>query len=218
MAQSLLENNQRDFWSEIRRLKGTSHTLPDNIDNVNGAYYISELFLSKYDGLYNSVSYDTFKMNAVKHSLDSMISSQCASGSCTDSEHCITVAQVSENILFIKGSKHDGQTGHYSDHIINGTHKLHVNLSLLFSSMIFHGCVPDGLHLSTLIPIPKNKRKSLNDSSNCRAIALSSVLGKRLDRVILSKHYDKLATSDYQCGLKKQHSTVHCTFVVKVVI
>ena len=47
MAQGLLENNQRDFWSEIRRLKGTSHTLPDNIDNVNGAYYISELFLSK---------------------------------------------------------------------------------------------------------------------------------------------------------------------------
>ena len=64
----------------------------------------------------------------------------------------------------------------------------------------------------------KNKRKSLNDSSNYRAIALSSVFGKRLDRVILSKHYDTFATSDYQYGLQKQHSTVHCTFVVKEVI
>jgi hypothetical protein len=185
---------------------------------VNGAHNISELFLSKYDELYNSVSYDASEMNAVKDSLDSMISSKCASGSCTDSEHCTTVDQVCESILFMKGSKHDGQTGHYSDHIINGTRKLHVFLSLLFSSMIFHGCAPDGLHLSTLIPIPKNKRKSLNDSNNYRAIALSSVLGKLLDRVILSKHYDKFATSDYQYGFKKQHSTVHCTFVVKEVI
>jgi len=101
------------------------------------------------------VFHDVSEMNAVKHSLDSMISSQCMSGSCTDSEHCITMAQVSENILFMKGGKHDGKTGYYSDHIINGTRKLHVNLSLLFSSMIFHGCVRDGLHLSTLIPIPK---------------------------------------------------------------
>ena len=68
---------------------------------MNGAYNISELFLSKYDEVYNSVSHHASEMSAVKHSLDSMISSQCASGSCTDSEHCITVAQVSENKLFI---------------------------------------------------------------------------------------------------------------------
>ena len=90
------------------RLKGTSPTVPDKINNVNGAYNISELFLSKYDELYNSVSYDASEMNAVKQSLGSMISNQRASGSCTNSEHCITVAQVSENKLFIKRSKHDG--------------------------------------------------------------------------------------------------------------
>jgi len=141
-------------------------------------------------------------MNGVKHSLDSMIASQCASGSCTNVEHFITVAQVCENILYMKGSKHDGQTGHYSDHIINGTRKLHVFLSLLFSSMILYRCAPDGLHLSTLIPIPKNKRKSLNDSNNYRAIALSSVLGKLLDRIILSKYQDKFATCDFQYGFE----------------
>jgi len=112
MAQNLLENNQRYFWTEIRRLKGTSPTVTDNIDKMNGAYNISELFLRKYDELYKSVSCDASEMNAVKHSLDSMISNQCASGSCTDSEYCITVAQVSENILFMKGSKHDGKTRH----------------------------------------------------------------------------------------------------------
>ena len=99
---------------------------------MNGAYNISELFLSKYDEVYNSVSHHASEMSAVKHSLDSMISSQCSSGSCTDSEHCTTVVQVCESILFMKGSKHNGETGHYSSHIINGTRILHVYLSLLF--------------------------------------------------------------------------------------
>ena len=44
------------------------------------------------------------------------------------------------------------------------------------------------------------------------------MLCKLLDRVILSKHYDKFTTCGYQYGLKKQHSTVHCTFVVKEAI
>ena len=112
----------------------------------------------------------------------------------------------------MKGSKHDGKTGHYSDHIINGRSKLHVFLSLLFSKMIFHGCVPNGFHLSTIITIPKSKRKSLNDSNDYRSIALISVLGKLLDRVILSKHYDKFATSDYQSGLKT--TTFHCSLYI----
>ena len=118
----------------------------------------------------------------------------------------------------MKASKHDGNTGHYSDHIIHGTRRLHVYISLLLSSMVSHGNAPQALRISTLVPIPKNKRKSLNDSNNYRAIALSSVLGKLLDRIILSKYYDNFVTSDYQYGFKKQHSTVNCTFVVNEVI
>ncbi len=47
--------------------------------------------------------------------------------------------------------------------------------------MLVNGYIPTNLRISTLIPIPKNRRKSMNDSSNYRAIALSSVLGKILD-------------------------------------
>jgi len=111
----------------------------------------------------------------------------------------------------MKGGKHD-------DHVINGTPRLYVCLSLLFSSMIMHGCAPKDFKLSTLVPIPENKRKSQNDSNNYRAIALSSVLGKLLDRILLTKYHDELITSDYQFGFKKQHSTVGCTFVVNEII
>ena len=47
-------------------------------------------------------------------------------------------------------------------HLIHGNDRLHVMLSLLLSNMITHNIVPGDLE-SVLIPIPKDKRKSLND-------------------------------------------------------
>jgi len=84
--------------------------------------------------------------------------------------------------------------------------------------MIAHGSAPSNFRLSTLVPIPKNKRKSINDSNNYRAIALSSILGKVLDNCMLYKYQDILSTSDMQYGFKKHHSTTQCTFIVNEVI
>ena len=106
----------------------------------------------------------------------------------------------------------------FSNHLIHGGVRLHVYISLLFDSMLTHGFVPSDLLLSTLVPIPKNKRKSLNVSDNYRAIALSSVLGKLLDNILLDKCCSVFARSDLQFGFKKKHSTSHCTFVVDEVL
>ena len=63
--------------------------------------------------------------------------------------------------------------------------------------MIMHGFVPHDMLLSTIIPIPKDKRKSLNDSDNYLGIALSSSLERMLDHIILDKHSEVLNTSNY---------------------
>ena len=39
----------------------------------------------------------------------------------------------------------------------------------------------------TLVPIPKNKRGNKSDLTNYRAIAISSLLGKRFDIIVLNK-------------------------------
>ena len=49
---------------------------------------------------------------------------------------------------------------------MNGTLKLNMLISVLFSAMLTHGVVPGGLLSSTLVPIPKNKRGSKTDSNN----------------------------------------------------
>ena len=81
--------------------------------------------------------------------------------------------------------------------------------------MLSHGCVPIAMHRSIIIPIAKNTRKPLNDGNNYRGIALSSILGKALDCVIINTINGGFDTSDYQLGFKPEHSTSHCTFVVK---
>ena len=49
---------------------------------------------------------------------------------------------------------------------------------LLFNSMLVHGICPDELFKSVIIPIPKNKNKSLNNSKNYRGIALGNIVAK----------------------------------------
>ena len=109
------------------------------------------------------------------------------------------VSDVLDAVKHLKRGKHDGNIGYFSDHIINGSPRLYVQLSLLFSSMLSHGYVPKDFLLSSTpgqVPIPKNRRKSLNNSDNYRAIALGSILGKLLDIILLRKCSNVFQTSD----------------------
>ena len=63
---------------------------------------------------------------------------------------------------------------------------------------------------STIVPIPKNRKKSFNDSDTYRGIALSSVLGKVLDWVILKRYENEaLQTSDMQSIGFKENTVPH---------
>ena len=80
-------------------------------------------------------------------------------------EHCITIANVADGVAKLKRGKHDGNRGRFSNHILNGTPKLYTYLSLLFRAMLSHGCVPNDFLISTVVPIPKNKPRSINNSN-----------------------------------------------------
>jgi hypothetical protein len=84
--------------------------------------------------------------------------------------------------------------------------------------MLKHGFAPVGFLNCTIIPIVKNKRKSLYKSDNYRGVALSSICGKLMDRTLLNKCQSEFETSDLQFGFKPGHSTTHCTFVVDEVV
>ena len=78
-----------------------------------------------------------------------------------------------------------------------------------------HGCVPDDLAVSTVIPIPKGHNLNLTDSANYRGISLSSMFGKIFDLIVLTRYADHLFTSDFQFGFKAKRSTNMCSMVLK---
>ena len=125
----------------------------------------------------------------------------------------ITSEIVKTCISKLNSSKDDGNIGFKSDHIINGTHRLNVLLSLLFNTMISHGYPPTVLLKSTIVSIPKDNKASLSNSDNYRGISLFNSMNKLFDHVILYKY--QFHTSDIQIGYKKGHSATLCTVVYK---
>ena len=81
--------------------------------------------------------------------------------------------------------------------------------------MLRHGVAPNDMLIGTIIPIPKGRWANLCLSDNFRAITLSSILGKILNNVILTKEAQKLCSSNLQFDFKKGGSTSICTAMVQ---
>ena len=217
MSNALLNDNKRPFWSEVRKTLGKHTNVPSVIDDVDIDEGIYNLFSSKYKELYTSVPYDIDEMNQMKSALDIDYVTKCCSGHCVN-EHNLDMNDVKCAVEKLKPYKVDGKFESYSDNIINGGDMLYVHLSILFKCMLTHNIVPRDMVLSTLVPIPKSRKKSLSDSSNYRSIALSSILGKVLDSIIMNKNVDIMLSEYMQFGFKAAHSTTQCTFVMEEII
>lgn len=213
MADALSSGDGRDFWNEVKRKTCKSQLTPDKVDDAQGNPQVCDLFVNKYAQLYNSVGYDRNDMNSVMKNIKDGIQLKCNSGHCY-SDHRIGVCDVRSAVKLLKSFKSDSENGMLSDHIIHGDDELYVHMSFLFNCMISHSVVPKQMLMSLLIPITKSRKKSVHDSDNYRSIALSSIIGKVLDRIFLTRHSNIFASSDLQFGFKKHHSTSQCTFVL----
>ena len=217
MANNLINNNTSNFWKDIKRVKGAKNVLTNMVDNVTGSENIGNLFADKYNELYNCVSFNSDEMCRLIDQNSKDIVDICCKHKCNYS-HVITHENVKQSIKLLKHNKSEGISQCNTNHLIYACDTLSVYLSLLFNSMLIHGVSPKMLLNATIIPIPKDKRKSLNDSNNYRAIALSSVISKVLDITILNSNREILDTCNLQFGFKKKHSTTQCTFVLNEVV
>ena len=96
----------------------------------------------------------------------------------------------------------------------NGIEALASPLSFIFKSFLIHGHISTFLLLCALIPIVKDQHGDKTSSSNYRAIAISSIIMKIFDHILIILLGDKLAPSDHQFGFMKHCSTTMCSFVV----
>ena len=118
--------------------------------------------------------------------------------------HAITVAHDKNAMHKMESGKSDCIEGILSHNFIEGTDSLYTLISLLFSLMLMHGVPPAGLLMSSLVPIPKNKRSSKCDSDNYRQIVISSLMGKLFDIIVLEEQQNSLFTNLLQFIFKKK--------------
>ena len=97
---------------------------------------------------------------------------------------------------------------------MNAPESVNKILSQILTIMLKHGTTSQLINKSIIKPIPKDKKKSMADSSNYRAISKNSIISKIIDYVIIQLIDDKMTTSDYQYGYKENFSTSLCSFLV----
>ena len=130
----------------------------------------------------------------------------------------ISVDDVSNGLKLVKIGKSCGVDGLSAEHFIYAGNYVKVYLSILFTSFISHGYLPDGFMKAAIIPLIKNKTGDTNDKNNYRPIALATAMSKIFELCLSEKLNDYLTTSDTQFGFKAQHSTDMCIYAVKSVV
>ena len=102
----------------------------------------------------------------------------------------------------------NGECLKYADAILS------VLLSFCFTCMFKHSYLPSAMLDSVIIPLVKNKCSDLSDTSNYRPIAISCIVSKILENVILQRIEEYLWTTDNQFGFKAHHSTDLCVYAL----
>ena len=136
-------------------------------------------FAEIYKNLYNSAP-DKDNVKNLDKKIDRMISSESMK---TVDE--ITPKIVEEAIRKIKSGKNDPINTFSSDCVKNAPSVLHDHLAYIFRSYLVHGHISKVLMLSTLVPLLKDKLGDQCASSNYRSIALSSLILKIFDWVLI---------------------------------
>jgi len=166
-ADSIINNDTRDFWSEIKRLRsnkaGKSRFVDGQTENIN----IAKLFADKHRELYTSVPYESEEMLRIQHEIEDLILKNPMHQECS-----FNLCDVISAVSCLKSHKNDGGAGLNSDHIINAGDDCFTHIALLFSSFVAYGTVPDSFLRSSIVPILKGKHRTASDSSNFRGITL----------------------------------------------
>ena len=190
-----------DNLKEVKNLRGNSVKSASNIDGRANPLDISNHFKNLYKEIFNTHS-DT---DEVKTILDEINESMKPSDiSVVDKINPDLVKRVIKNLL---SDKNDPLYQFKSNAFKIGDDSLCAPLCDLLKAFIIHGHVPDIFLVCSLIPIIKDSRASSMSSDNYRLIAITSLILKLFDGVLLELCGNDLKPSTLQFGFQRGQST-----------
>ena len=126
----------------------------------------------------------------------------------------ITEGLITDIILKLDSGKNDVTYDWGSDAFKHGTYVLSVLLKNLFKCFLVHGHIPQLFLFCALVPIVKNANESKYSSDNYRLIAISSLLLKVLDHIILFLFNSSFVSHNLQFGYQKNCSATMCSWTL----
>ena len=208
LASELCNNDPTLFWSwkEVAKQNSGSLKLADMVGGATGHVAIASMWNEHYSQLFNCVKGDTHKRDV----LDAV---NRVSGGGDVFDH----NDVRSAVASLCVNKACGLDSLSAEHLMYASPKIHILLAICFNAFIVHDFLPSSMTDTVLYLLP-DKCKNISDKGNYRHIALSSVVSKVFELVLLGKLKSCLCTSDYQFGFKSNHSTDLCIYTLKEVI
>ncbi len=210
MLENVINNDQRNFWNETKKLHSKGKVLPSRIDDAHSTEEIVNLFGEKYKTLFNSVPSDSDELSVLKARIRNSIVTSAA-----NNDHVVHCDEVQKAARKLKPGKADGDKGLYSNHIKMGPVSLHKHISNILTGMFIHGTNVYDLLIATISSLPKDKSGDFCSSNNYRGISLLSAIAKIYDLILIDRYGAHLSTSELQYSFKHHHSTVMCHTVLR---
>ena len=196
-----------DIFAEIKRQRCSGNEDDVTIDGSSGQD-IPEKFAGVYKELFNR-SNDDEKIEQLRLDISRRISQD-------DFREIdkINSSTIKEALKKIKSNKSDPLYDFSSDFLKNAPDILHEHLAIVIKAFVTHAHVTSELLIATLVPIVKDKLADLCSSANYRSIAISSLILKLLDWIILLNYGHLLQNNDFQFGFQQLSNTSLCSWMV----
>ena len=205
LARKLLSANQNDFWKQIKLINNYGLHSPhaDCVNGCTGESEIAEMWKDQYMALLNSSTLRfPINYNEIEHA----------------PLQRFTTTEIKSAVSLLKIGKSAGPDLLESENFKYCDDSICVYLCILFNCMIIHNYLPKPFMDTVIVPLVKDKKESVSDCNNYRPIAITTIMSKIFELVILDQYGDVLVTTANQFGFKKQHGTENCIFVFKQVI
>ena len=204
-----LHGNVNNIFQKIKSSRKSVNSSATSMDGVVGQKNIADLFRNKYNTIYNKHSND---VDDVCDYLD-QVNENISSNDFTLVDK-ITNSLISNVIKNLQPGKGDVLYDWGSDALKYGVEVLSPHFTTLFKAFLTHGHISEMFAICALTPIVKNKNSNSSSSDNYRLIAISSLILKMLDSVILHAYGDRFISPHLQFGYHKNLSTTMCSWTL----
>ena len=207
-VEECLSGKINNIFDNIKTSRKRHSTAATTVDGVSGPENITNEFKNIYNNVYNKYDDGKSELSDFFEDLNFKIK---------QSDVCF-VDRISESLIHniisdLKDGKSDVEFNWGSEAIKHGVDSLSSHFTVLFKALLIHGHIPQLFSFCKLVPLVKGNKSKLS-SDNYRLIAISSLILKILDHIILSLFSDNFISPFLQFGFQKGLSTTMCTWGV----